>query len=222
MKAVTDAEDRTGRMRGLIARRAPVAAAPGVPEIRLHQAQPTSGLSRLADAGGTGETPFWAFAWAGGIALARHVLDHPHLVAGRCVLDLGTGSGLVAIAAAKAGARAVFASDVDPAAIAATELNAAINGVAVASMQRDVTPGAPPPGVSIVLAGDVFYDRALARRMLAFLQRCAASGIDVLIGDPDRAPLPRNVLRRVARYQTGDVGEPCARPSYIYALRRLT
>ena len=117
-------------LRAFIRDNLPVTPVPGVPEIRLHKAVPTSGLNRLArDGGDAFGSPYWAYLWAGGLALARHVLDHPEIVAGKKVIDLGAGGGLVGIAAAKAGAAAVTAADIDPYACAALPLNAAINHV---------------------------------------------------------------------------------------------
>lgn len=179
---------------------------PTLPEISLYTAHPGSGLWRLAGTQVSDPpSPYWAFPWAGGTALARHVLDHPEQVADRRVLDLGAGSGLVAIAAARAGASRVIAADIDPHAIVALGLNAEANGVAVSPLHTDLTAGLPPP-VDLVLAGDVFYSLALARRVTAFLDRCIAAGIVVLVGDPGRRWLPRARLRPVAEYPVSDVG----------------
>jgi predicted nicotinamide N-methyase len=128
-------------------------------------------------------------------------------VTGRRVLDLGAGSGLVAIAAAKAGARAVIASEVDPYAIAALRLNAAANAVAIEAALGDLTAG-PPPTVDLVAVGDLFYDGDLAPRVTAFLDRCLAMGIEALIGDPWRAFLPRARLRLIAEYRVADFAQP--------------
>ncbi|MFJ6217342.1 class I SAM-dependent methyltransferase [Streptomyces sp. NPDC092296] len=170
-----------------------LAPAPYVPEVRLHQADEAIGLwERTEQYGGVRmPPPFWAFAWAGGQALARHVLDRPQTVAGRTVLDLASGSGLVAVAAALAGAAAVTASDIDGFAAAATELNAAANGVAVASRLGDLLDG-DGAGAEVVLAGDVFYERPMAERVLPFLERARDRGALVLVGDPGRAYLPRD------------------------------
>lgn len=190
-----------------ILERLPLAPVPGVPEIRLHRATPTSGLRRLAerDARGAG-SPYWAYPWAGGIVLARHILDRPETVAGRRVLDLGAGSGLVGIAAAKAGALSVVASEIDPYAIAALRLNAAANGVAFAAVRGDLLNG-PAPDVDLTLAGDVFYDAGLATRVAAFLERCVAAGLEALVGDPRRAFLPQARLRAIAEYRVADFGD---------------
>lgn len=184
----------------------PLRPAPSVPEIRLHRAGPKSGLWRLAELeGGAFATPYWAYHWGGGLALARHLLDHPETLAGRSVLDLGAGSGIVAIAAAMAGARQVVAADTDPYALAAARLNAAANGVAISTRLGDLTAG-PPPDVDIVLAGDLFYEPALAERVTRFLDRCLRSGVEALIGDPWRAYLPHARLRLIAEYPGPDFG----------------
>jgi len=173
-----------------------LAAVPEVTEIRLHLAGDVLGLwQRTEDELGAGQPPpFWAFAWPGGQALARYVLDHADLVAGRCVLDLGSGSGLVAIAAAMAGAAAVLASEIDALAVAALGLNARANGVPVPTVVGDVLDG-DGEGAQVVLAGDVWYSRPLADRVLAFIERARARGASVLVGDIGRAFLPRDRFR---------------------------
>lgn len=198
----TPLEDGAPAAAAYIRANLPLAAAPGVPEIRIHTAVPASRLRRLA----AGRNPYWAWCWAGGLALARHLLDSPELVAGRRVLDLGAGSGLVAIAAARAGARHVCAVDVDPDACVAAGLNAAANGVRIEIACADPLDG-PPPEADVVLAGDLFYDRVTARRAEAFLARCASDGRLALIGDPGRAFLPLPRLRRIADYAARDFGE---------------
>jgi predicted nicotinamide N-methyase len=169
-----------------------------VTEIRLHLAGDVLALwQRTEDEFGADQPPpFWAFAWPGGQALARYVLDRPGLVAGRRVLDLGSGSGLVAIAAAKAGAAAVAASEVDPLAVAAIGLNARTNGVRAPEVVGDVLDG-DGTGADVVLAGDVWYSRPLAERVLGFLDRVTARGASVLAGDIGRAFLPRDRFRVV-------------------------
>ncbi len=130
--------------------------------------------------------PFWAFAWAGGQALARYLLDHPELVAGQQVLDVASGSGLVAIAAARCGARPVLAVDVDELAIKAISVNAAANGARVQPLLADLLDG-DCAGASVVLCADAFYEEDLAARILRFLHRARAGGARVLVGDPGRA-----------------------------------
>jgi predicted nicotinamide N-methyase len=180
---------------------------PFVPEIRLHQADEPVGLWELIGGGYSSDRPppFWAFAWAGGQALARYVLDHPETVNGRRVLDLASGSGLVAIAAAMAGATAVRAVDVDPDAVRAIGLNARANGVVVDAVWGDILDGdlldsAPHGDAEVVLVGDAFYSKAMADRVLAFLRRTARCGARVLVGDPDRAFLPQRLFRMLDAY----------------------
>ncbi|WP_346772417.1 50S ribosomal protein L11 methyltransferase [Chelativorans sp. AA-79] len=172
----------------------------------LHHAGPRSGLSRLAERDEDFGTPYWAYDWGGGLALARHILDNPEIVVGRRVLDLGAGSGIVAIAAMRAGAEEAIAADTDPYAIAAIDLNASANGVAIVPFRGDPT-AAPPPAVDLVLVGDLFYDRSLAERVTIFLEQCLASNIEVLIGDPWRAFLPRTRLQLLADYPGPDFGD---------------
>jgi len=186
----------------------PVVAVPGVPEIRLHKAAPDSGLRRLAESDAGFASPYWAYHWAGGLALARHVLDHPEKVAGKRVVDLGAGGGLVGIAAAVAGAEFVLAVEIDPYAVAALRLNAALNGTKATVVTDDIT-AAPPPPADIMLVGDLFYAPDLAARVTSFLDGCLAHGMEVLVGDPWRAFLPRARLREIARYPVAETG---ARP----------
>jgi predicted nicotinamide N-methyase len=177
-----------------------LAAPPLVPEIRLHLATEITPLWQATEAVLETEglpPPYWAFAWAGGQALARYVLDHPELVRGRTVIDIGAGSGLLAIAAALAGARSVVAADIDPFAAAAIALNAAANGVAATIETADVIGGA---GADVLLVGDMCYERPLAERLTAWLRRCVARGALVLLGDPGRAYLPNSGLKELARY----------------------
>ena len=176
-----------------------LAPVPFVPEVSLYQAdEPIALWEKTEEYGGDQPPPFWAFAWAGGQALARHVLDHPDLVSGRSVLDLATGSGLVAVAAARAGAAPVTANDIDPYSLAAAEANAAANGVSVRLLEADILDTDDTYGV--ILAGDVFYSREMAGRVLPFLRRAAARGSLVLVGDPGRAYLPGSGLVERAAY----------------------
>jgi predicted nicotinamide N-methyase len=178
-----------------------VGAAPLVPEIRLHLASEITPLWHATEASLARDQlppPYWAFAWAGGQALARHILDHPELVRDRSVLDFGAGSGLVAIAAAKAGAR-VTAAEIDPFAAAAIALNAELNGVEVAIERTDVIGREAAPW-QIVLAGDMCYERPLAERLTQWLRALAARDVTVLLGDPGRAYLPSDGLERLACY----------------------
>lgn len=181
-----------------------VAAVPGVPEIRLNLAGPSSQLGRfLMD---EAPVPYWAFVWGGGLALARFVLDQKSVVAGQRVLDLGAGSGLVSIAARKAGALAVRAVDVDPRACLAIRLNAEQNGVDVDIEAGDPLDGPVPGSIDVVLVGDLFYEASLARRVMSFLERCRAAGLKVLVGDPGRSSLPVPKLARVGAASARDFG----------------
>ena len=176
---------------------------PLVPEIRLHQASdPISLWQRTEDSSGrTGlDPPFWAFAWAAGQALARYLLDHADIVRSRDVIDIASGSGLVAIAAAMAGAAAVTAYDIDPLATAAIEVNAAANAVTVRAVCADVLDDLPPPGTGLVLVADAFYQRDLAARVMRFACRGQARGAAVLAADFGRAYLPRDRLTALAAY----------------------
>ena len=177
-----------------------------MPEILLHTAGPESGLRRLGESDENFDTPYWAYAWGGGLALARHVLYHPQTVAGRVVLDLGAGSGIVGIAAAKSGAKSVIAADIDRYAIIAIGSNAAANGVTITTHLGDLTAG-EPPDVDVVLVGDLFYEALLAERVTSFLDRCIRSGIQILVGDPWRSFLPRTNLRLLAQYPGPDFGD---------------
>lgn len=204
-------------LRAFIRDNLPIMAVPGVPEVRLHKAVPASGLNRLAkeDPHGFG-SPYWAYHWAGGLALARHVLDHPAIVAGKRVVDLGAGGGLVAIAAAKAGASVVTAAEVDPYALAALSLNAAINHVAIGIHAGEMV-GGPAPDADVILVGDLFYAPDLAVRVSAFLDRCAAAGLTILVGDPWRRPLPSTRLREVARYSVAETANAPGKESGVFA-----
>jgi predicted nicotinamide N-methyase len=176
---------------------------PLVPELRLHLADEAFGLWERTErqAGRTGlPLPFWAFAWAGGQALARHLLDDPGLVAGRTVLDLAAGSGLVAIAAAMAGAN-VTANEVDPMAAEAIAMNAALNNVTVAIHFGDLLGGESTARCAeVLLAGDVFYERPFAERVMPFLEHQQTQQTQILVGDPDRAYLPRHRFDALATY----------------------
>jgi predicted nicotinamide N-methyase len=191
-----------------------------VPEVRLHVADDVVALWEAMEdqEGGAGPAPpFWAAAWPGGQALARHVLDAPELVAGRAVLDLGSGSGLVAIAASLAGARSVLASDVDPYSRTAVGVNAGLNGVTGVDVTGDVL-GADLPGIEVVLAGDVCYDREVTGRVLPFLARVRAGGCEVLVGDPGRPHLPHEGLTAVAVYEVPETEGPGVRRTTVWRL----
>ena len=185
-----------------VRRNTAIATPPLVPEIRLHLATEITPIWQATEetfARSALPPPFWAFAWAGGQALARYLLDHPEVVAGRSVLDFGAGSGLVAIAAAKAGAASVLAAEIDRFAAAAIAANAALNGVTIAVTTADALDTADP-GWELVTAGDVCYERPMAQRVTTWLRVLAARGSLVLLGDPGRAYLPAQGLHERARY----------------------
>ncbi|MGH3273075.1 MAG: class I SAM-dependent methyltransferase [Streptosporangiaceae bacterium] len=178
---------------------------PLVPGIRLHLAGDPVSLWRRTElrSGPAGlDPPFWAFAWAGGLALARYLLDHPETVRGRHAVDVASGSGVVAIAAAMAGAAAVTAYDIDPVAAAAVEMNAAANGVLVRAVCADVLDrdDLPACGAGLVLVADAFYEPGLAAKVMTFAGRGRARGAAVLAGDFGRAYLPRDRLIQLASY----------------------
>ena len=182
-------------------------APPHVPEISLHLADEAMDLWKLTeeelDTLGL-PLPFWAFAWAGGQALARYVLDRPETVVGRSVLAFAAGAGLEAIAAVKAGARRVLATEIDPFALVALELNAGMNGVSIEISGRDVLEDGVaglPFRPEVVLLGDVFFERPLADRVAAFAAACADEGVVTLVGDPGRSYLPRERLEALATYE---------------------
>lgn len=188
--------------RGFILAQTRLLPVPHAPEISLHVAEEATELwqkteDELAVIGLP--PPFWAFAWAGGQALARYVIDHPETVRGRRVLDFATGSGLVGIAAMLAGADAVEACDIDAFAIEAVALNAAANGVALTAISADLI--GRDEGWDVICAGDVCYEREMAGRVVAWLSELQARGALVLIGDPGRAYLPKDRLEALARYE---------------------
>jgi predicted nicotinamide N-methyase len=198
---VTTADDRDERLRRFVLESTTLRPVPLVPEVRLHLTDDVTALWQRTEAelgGQSLEPPFWASAWAGGQAVARFLLDEPGRVAGRTLLDLGSGSGLCAVAAARAGA-SVTAADVDDLAVAAICVNAAANAVHVRAVRRDLLDG-DPPDVDVVVAGDVCYERSMSERALAWLARARERGTEVLLGDPGRAYLPRHGLTALAHY----------------------
>ncbi|MGY1805346.1 class I SAM-dependent methyltransferase [Blastococcus sp. SYSU D00922] len=191
-----------------------------VPEVILHVAADVVALwEAIETERGVAPTdpPFWAAAWPGGQALARHVLDQPGVVAGRSVLDLGAGSGLVAIAAALAGAAQVSASDIDPFSHAAVAVNAEANGVPPIAVLGDVL-GEDPPVVDVVLAGDVCYDRVMSERVLPWLEAARARGAEVFLGDPGRPYVPVDRLQRLAMFDVPDTEGPQVRRTTVWRL----
>jgi predicted nicotinamide N-methyase len=179
-----------------------IVAPPLVPEIRLHLATEVTPIWQATEdtlAQGAVPPPYWAFAWAGGQALARYLLDHPGMVAGRAVLDFGAGSGLVAIAAAKAGALSVTAAEIDHFAAAAIAANAALNGVAIEVVTTDLLDSGNRFW-KLVTAGDICYEQPMADRAMRWMRRLAGRGAMVLLGDPGRAHVPGAGLCELARY----------------------
>ena len=221
--AVSDDENRKSFNRANTMLQTP----PLVPEISLHLAGEVMGLWReteaLSAALAFGMTnlppPYWAFAWPGGQALARYIFDHPQEVAGKSVLDFGAGSGLVAIAAAKAGGAPVIATEIDALALAAIELNAAANGVFVEEIENDIigTNGR----WDTILAGDMCYERPLAERLTDWLRSLAAEGARVLIGDPGRNYFPASGVQRLATYEvptSRDLEDRDVRETSVYGI----
>jgi predicted nicotinamide N-methyase len=175
---------------------------PHVPEVQLHLADEAHDLwhrteDELQQSGL--EPPFWAFAWAGGQGLARHVLDNSDCVRGKRVLDFATGSGMVAIAAMKAGAASVLAADIDPFTQDAVALNAALNSVTVSHTSENLI--GSTGYWDVILAGDVFYDRQMAATIVPWFETLAASGTTILVGDPGRAYLPKERLSKLSEHQ---------------------
>jgi len=195
---------------------------PLVPEIALHLATEVVPLWRLTEEelAKHCDPPYWAFAWAGGQALARYVLDNPRVVAGKCVLDFGSGSGLVAIAAAMAGAKQVTAADIDRFAEAAIKLNAVNNRVVVSTITSDLI--GSDHNWSTILVGDMCYERPLAERLLDWLVDRAAQGATVLLGDPGRSYFPRLGVEKLATYgvkTTRELEDREIRETSVYALK---
>lgn len=180
-----------------------VQTVPHATEISLWLAEEVTPIWRLTEEA-LGEIglapPFWAFAWSGGQGLARWVLDHPQEVAGKRVLDFAAGSGLVGIAAAKAGAASVLCADIDPFCGAAVALNGALNGVPL-TFTADNLLDVPAPDVDVICAGDVFYEKPMAERVLAWLIEAHGRGVRVLVGDPIRTYFPKSGFDLLAEYQ---------------------
>jgi len=238
---VTDPPRRlvpAARRRALIAAQTRLRPVPGLPGIRLHLAdavepvwtaiaaaggrrqRQTAGAADLdadredregREAAGDQPIPFWAFAWAGGLGLARYLLEHPELVRGRSVADVATGSGLVGIAAARAGAASVTAIDIDPFAEVAARMNARANGVVIEVIRADAF-AEPPPAVDLVLVADTWYEGPLAERVLPWLVDAVRAGRDVLIGDPRRRYLPVAAFDQIAEYDVETTTELEDRP----------
>jgi predicted nicotinamide N-methyase len=211
--------------RAFVLRNTRLQPVPDLDGLRLHLADDVLALWRatqveLGDP--DAPLPYWAFAWAGGLALALYLRDHPDLVAGRRVFDVASGSGICAIEAMRLGASQATGSDIDPFAAAAIPLNARANGVRVSVLARDVLDDADPPDADIVLAPDCFYEGGLAARVLPWLRRCAEAGLDVLVGDPGRRYLPVDALEEIARYEvrtTTELEDLAQKSAFVYGVR---
>ena len=220
----SEASEQRLRLRALILSETAVVTPPLTPELRIHGAADFTTIWSATEARLEQMAlppPFWAFAWAGGQALARWLLDNPEEARDRSVLSIGAGCGLEAVAAARAGARRVVANDIDVAALAAAEENAALNGVTIETEATDLLTGDALPPADLILAGDVFYEKSLSETLERMLRRAAAAGAVVRIGDPDRNYAPTTRLRPLAEYRVPvpmaleDVSERRAR---VYAL----
>ena len=198
---------------------------PLVPEVQLYLAHEAVPLWQKTEEelGEMGlAPPFWAFAWAGGQALARHVLDHPELVGGKRVVDLASGSGLVGIAAMKAGAASVVAADIDAFSVEAIGINADINRVCIEATGRDLL-DQPATGADVILVGDLFYEKVLAKKVFAWLEEAEGRGIVTLIGDPGRSYLPRDRLTKLGEYKvevTRDLEDAEVKLTSVWRLSR--
>jgi predicted nicotinamide N-methyase len=210
--------------RAFVLRHTRLRPVPGLEEVRLHLADEVLPLWHAVQVE-TGDPdaplPYWAFAWAGGLAIGRYLREHPEAVVGRRVFDLASGSGLCAIAALDAGATTVTGADIDAFAAAAMDLNARANGRRVTVVRRDVLDEGPP-NADVVLAGDCWYDARLAERVLPWLHLARASGIDVLVGDPGRRYLPTGELVELAAYEvrtTTELEDLELKEGRVYRLR---
>ena len=197
---------------------------PGLEEVRLHLADevlPLAHAIQIETNDPDPALPYWAFAWAGGLAIGRYLREHPEAVAGRRVFDLASGSGLCAIASMHAGAAAASGADIDPFAAAAIGLNARANGHRVSVVSRDML-DEEPPDFDVILAGDCWYEAGLARRVLPWLLRARDRGVDVLVGDPNRRYLPAEALAEIASYEvrtTTELEDLDHKRASVYALR---
>jgi predicted nicotinamide N-methyase len=209
--------------RSFVLRHTRLRAVPGLDGIRLHLADEVLPLwhdvqleARDPDAA----LPYWAFAWGGGLAIARYLAEHPEAVSGRSVLDVASGSGLCAIAALDAGAGHTTAVDIDPFAVAAIGLNAKAAGHRLTTVERDIL-DEEPPDVDVILAGDVCYEAGLAERMIPWLRRARARGVDILLGDPGRRYLPAAGLVELATYEvrtTTELEDMERKRGWVYGL----
>lgn len=210
--------------RAFVLRHTKLIPVPGLEDIRLHLTDEVLALWRAVQVetdDPDAAVPYWAVAWGGGLAIGRYLRDHPEVATGRQVFDLGSGSGLCAIAAMRAGAARATGADIDTFAAAAIELNARANGCRVTVVRRDVL-DEEPPDVDVILAGDCWYEAHLAERVTPWLQRAREGGIDVLVGDPGRRYLPTAELVELASYDartTSDLEDLDHRKARVFALR---
>jgi predicted nicotinamide N-methyase len=210
--------------RAFVLRHTRLRPVPGIEEIRLHLADevlPLGHAVQVETADPDAALPYWAFAWGGGLAIARYLREHPQTVAGRRVFDLAAGSGLCAIAALGAGATEATSADIDAFAWAAVEVNSRANGRRVSVVRRDVL-DEEPPDVDVILAGDCCYEARLAERVLPWLRRAQGRGIEVLVGDPGRRYLPIEELTERAAYDvrtTTELEDLALKKGRVYTLR---
>ena len=210
--------------RAFVLRHTRLRPVPGLEDIRLYLADEVLPLWRAVEVeirDPDPPLPYWAFAWAGGLAIAQYVAEHPEAVSDRRVFDLASGSGLCAVAALRAGAAAASGADIDPYAATAIELNAGANRCHVSVVRRDVL-DEEPPDADVILAGDCWYAEPLAERVLPWLRRARDRGIDVLIGDPGRRYLPVDELVELASYEvrtTTELEDLALKRGVVYALR---
>ena len=209
--------------RAFVLRHTHLRSVPGLEEVRLHLADDVMSLTyavQVETRDPDAALPYWAFAWAGGLAIGRYLREHPEAVAGRRVFDIASGSGLCAIASMRAGAAQATGVDIDAFATTAIELNARANGRRVTAMRRDVL-DAEPPDADVILAGDCWYEARLAARVLPWLHRARDRGIDVLIGDPGRRYLPAAELVELATYDvrtTTELEDLALKQGRVYAM----
>ena len=210
--------------RAFVLRHTQLGSVPGLTEIRLHLADdvlPLWHAVQIETADPDAALPYWAFAWAGGLAITRYLREHPETAAGRRVFDLASGSGLCAIASMQAGAAEATGVDIDAFAATAIELNARANGCRVTAVRRDVLDD-EPPDVDLILAGDCCYNVQLAERVLPWLRRARDREIDVLVGDPGRRYLPTEELVELASYEvrtTTELEDLDRKQGRVYRLR---
>ncbi|MGA9658775.1 MAG: 50S ribosomal protein L11 methyltransferase [Asticcacaulis sp.] len=196
---------------------------PSIPSIQLYQADAVTPLWLMTEQDLARERldpPFWAFAWAGGQAMALYVLEHPHIVKSKRVLDIACGSGLVGIAAMEAGAAGVLCNDIDPYAPACVQLNAKLNKVDIAFAKGNLLDD-PLPDVDLILAGDICYEKTMSKAMLTYFRRALRQGIEVYIGDPHRSYFPKTGLRRLKTYDImthTDIEDSAVKPASVWKM----